>query len=1410
MQVTYQPYLSFRKSHMRRFIIHVLIVSIGAALGFANVSAPPPPFSDREIAQGYSDRVILAKPRSHHRLSVDAAETRERVRVRNKLPRLGDLRIIEVVPGEPVARAIERLQATGRYEFVERDYLEKPDSTPNDPSFPAQWSLNNTGQISGGTAGADIKAVAAWDIIREAPNVIVAIIDNGINVTHRDLVPNLWRNPSPTFGDINGAAFINGVRSANISDETGHGSHVAGIIGAAGNNGFNMAGVAWKVQLMILKNSNASGSSSTSDSALCVDYAIEHGAQVINCSFGGVNYSHTFFAALKAARDAGVIVVTSAGNDGLNNDTSPHYPSNYILDNIVSVGNSGPTDVSSVTSDYGGLVDLSAPGTSISSLDLTATGQTIRSGTSMAAPHVTGTMALLKAQFPLETHRQLINRLLRGTDRLTNLRGDSQTGGRLNLLRALNGATNRPFNDDFASRSVLEGAGVAVRSNNTDATPESGEPIHAGMPASTTLWWQWTAPATGTATISTVGSDYDTVLAVYTGTTLANLTPIASNDDSGGLKASVVTIQAVLNTTYLIAVGGKNSAAGLTYLSIGSAPTNDDFAGATSLPSAESFQVSGTNLHGSVQKSEPAILDQPAAASVWYRWTAPRTGRFQAAAFSFTFDTILGIYTGSDIASLTHVASGDDTGVEGSNTDALATFKATEGITYMIKVDSKDPLRLGAFMLTLTDSLWQFSGEGYATGSPAVATDGTLYFGGGTPDQHLYAIKPDGTLRWRYLASGTIDNSSPAIGMDGTIYFGTSDGKVIALAPDGKERWQRSISTSTVAVSPAIGIDGTIHVHDASGTLVSLGSATGEIRWRTAVSATTFASPIIGRDGTIYQVTGTGIVALTPGGTVKWRFDTASDSYSTPALDAEGNIYFTTYTTSRLYSLRPDGTERWNFQAASGSLTSSSPTLSADGTIAYFGSSSRMFHAVNTADGSLRWRVTLPYTLYSSSAAVDSTGTIYVGCYDYRLYAINSSGTIKRLWDTGYQIRSSPTISGRNLYFTSGDGKLYAIDIGAEAATGAWTQYRQNGRRTGRVESGSFAITLPPQPVTVIATQPCDTSIGVTAPGPVAFQWYKNGVPIDGATFASLPIAAATESDAGSYSVTVTSGGETLTAPATVLTVTQLLAPRFANFSVRAAPAATPREVIIGLTVGAGSGKPVLLRGVGPTLNSFGFASPLADPSLKLLIGTSILQNNDDWSGDPAIIAATDRCGAFPLLAGSRDAAAVRTLTPGVYAVQISAVGSATGVALAEVYDLDSTDSMPVGASRILNFSARAQVGVGSEALIAGFTITGNISKRILIRAVGPTLTGFGITGALADSILEVFRGTTLIGRNDDWGGTSMLTTAFTQAGAFPFGSPTSRESALVLTLPPGVYSARVSGYGNSTGVALLELYELP
>jgi hypothetical protein len=158
----------------------------------------------------------------------------------------------------------------------------------------------------------------------------------------------------------------------------------------------------------------------------------------------------------------------------------------------------------------------------------------------------------------------------------------------------------------------------------------------------------------------------------------------------------------------------------------------------------------------------------------------------------------------------------------------------------------------------------------------------------------------------------------------------------------------------------------------------------------------------------------------------------------------------------------------------------------------------------------------------------------------------------------------------------------------------------------------------------------------------------------------------------------------------------------------------------------------------------------------------------------------------------------------GSYTAQVTGASS-TGIALAEIYD-----TAPAAGARLVNVSARAQVGTGNSILIAGFSVSGNVPRQVLIRGIGPTLTAFGVGGVLANPRLDLYRGAVLLQSNDDWGGTGALSNAFALVGAFGLNGATSRDAALLVTLPPGSYTAQVSGVGNSTGVGLVEVYEVP
>jgi subtilisin family serine protease len=439
------------------------------------------------------DRLIIMPRQGSATPSLHSMHKRGGRRVLNAYRQLGDLQVLQLAPGEKVEEAAVAYLSSGLVEFAEPDYKLHAAVVPNDPDFAGgtQWSLRNPT-----TPGHDISAVAGWDTLHDASNVVVAVIDSGIRYTHDDLAANIWTNPNETpdnntdddgngvVDDVHGINAID--MSGNVLDDAGHGTHVAGIIGAVGNNGKGIAGVAWKVQLMACKFLDSTGDGDTSDAIKCVDYARKNGAQIMNASWGGTDYSASLYNAIASARAAGIIFVTAAGNSAENIDNVPLYPACYNLDNIVVV--TGTTQADTLDRGYGSYgvnsVDLAAPGTDIwSTWNSWDAAYMSESGTSMAAPHVAGALALMKARFTMLNSSQLIARLLATVDLLPTLNGKCKSGGRLNLARALGSDPTANF-----SASKLSGEpplAVSFTNLTLGATKSSSWDFGDGTPLST-------------------------------------------------------------------------------------------------------------------------------------------------------------------------------------------------------------------------------------------------------------------------------------------------------------------------------------------------------------------------------------------------------------------------------------------------------------------------------------------------------------------------------------------------------------------------------------------------------------------------------------------------------------------------------------------------------------------------------------------------------------------------------------------------------------------------------------------------------------------------------------------------------------------------------------------------------------
>lgn len=279
------------------------------------------------------------------------------------------------------------------------------------------------------------------------------------------------------------------------------------------------------------------------------------------------------------------------------------------------------------------------------------------------------------------------------------------------------------------------------------------------------------------------------------------------------------------------------------------------------------------------------------------------------------------------------------------------------------------------------------------------------------------------------------------------------------------------------------------------------------------------------------------------------------------------------------------------------------------------------------------------------------------------------------------------------------------------------------------------------------------------------------------------------------------------TTPGTATSTMAAAAERLTNLSSRLRVSGDgARPFIAGFVVTGEGSKQMLIRAVGPGLGGFGVDGALSNPRVQVRdAGGAVVAENDDWNNDANVVAATGRIGAFSLGAGSRDAAVVVTLPPGAYTAQVSSAGG-DGVALVEVYDLAGTTA---GSAQLANLATRGFVETGDGVLIAGFVVTGSAPKRLLVRGIGPALSGFGVSGALSDPELKITGADgRVVAQNADWGSNAEVSAASTAAGAFPLAAG-AKDAAVVVTLPPGAYSAVVSGSGGSTGTALVEVYEL-
>lgn len=421
----------------------------------------------------------------------------------------------------------------------------------------------------------------------------------------------------------------------------------------------------------------------------------------------------------------------------------------------------------------------------------------------------------------------------------------------------------------------------------------------------------------------------------------------------------------------------------------------------------------------------------------------------------------------------------------------------------------------------------------------------------------------------------------------------------------------------------------------------------------------------------------------------------------------------------------------------------------------------------------------------------------------------------------------SPTYQWRKdgLPISGATSVSYTISSAQLTDAGVYTVVATNATNSATSGSATLTVNAPATTKPVFVTQPASLTVALgstavlnsTATGATTYRWQRNGLDLPGETSPNLVLKSLTALAAGTYTVVATnSAGPTTSSPATlaVTSVAAVDATRLVNLSILTTAGPGAKVLTVGAVVGPlnfSGTLPLVIRAVGPTLGTFGLTGVLADPTLTLNASgvTAPLATNDNWGGGAPMIAAFSSVGAFAL-SSPLDSAALSSATPGGYTVQVTGKDSSTGLVIAEIYDASTTRT--AASPRLINLSTLTEIDSGST-LAVGFVLRGATARTVLVRGIGPTLgTLFGLGGVMTDPKLELFNNDTgaKVTENDNWGGDAQLMDAAASVGAFALADTATKDAVLLVTLPPGAYSARVSGIGTSAGTAIIEVYELP
>ena len=950
---------------------------------------------------------------------------------------------------------------------------------------------------------------------------------------------------------------------------------------------------------------------------------------------------------------------------------------------------------------------------------------------------------------------------------------DGATGGILLHLKS-------PSNDNFEDAIALSGPEIELTSHNFETTIEDGEPNHLEESAGRSVWWKWTAPKDGRVTVSTDGSEFDTILAIYAGTSLETLALIAGEDDGANNEVTAtVSFNAANGSVYYILVDGSDD-------QITSGET--DFVGAISLSlllerqrvvgsfsggdvlTGTSASVTGNNTEAFQEPGEPQHAGNAGGKSLWYTWTAPANGTLFLNTAGSSINTLLAVYEGNSVSTLTEVSSNDDIFL-GNQTSAVA-VGVLAGSTYHIAVDGTfDPVsgitQAGAITLNL---ILGPTNNNFKNAVPLTGSRGTFTSFVNNANTELAepfhaGIPPSRSVWWRL---------SPDI--NGIVILDTAG----------------SDFDTVLAVYEGTAMNNLIPVTNGANNNHTSPDLTSQVVFEV------FA-------GTVYYIAVDAVTLLPDQGKVFLSFSAIGSSGGDAFSDCgELNGYTDSSSASNQFATResgepmhannPGGKSVWWCWTAPGNgvvrITteeSTIPTLVG----AYIGLEVTSLLAVTPIEDPLREDPTkLAFEAVAGTTyriAVDGAvtgGTVAGGIIFIQLGLSPENDKFFDSFDLGNA--SNVVTNGTNFNGTLEDGE--PVHAGVSGGKSAWWTWTTSIKGTVVIDTqgSSFDTTLGVyrgaglQALTEIGgNDDASASVSYSRLQFLALPGRTYRIAVDGA-----------QGDEGDIVLNINH--------------TPINEVNLVNVSTRGWVGVDQQTMIAGFVVkgNPGASSRVLIRALGNTLVQSGLspADVVPDPDLLLVKDGLVIASNKQWINGPSPTLVA-QFGLAPI--DPNEAVILTDLLPGAYSAHVNDSLGRSGIGLVEVYYVEDENSGGLS-SRLVNISTRSLVGTDDKRVIGGFVILGSKPKQVLIRGIGPSMAAAGVNNVLGDPMLELFSGATKMTENNDWqsaDNAGMVSSLLPPANA--------KESALLITLDPGGYTAILSGASGSTGIGLIEIYEV-